>query len=111
IRLTPAATLPWALLPNTPDTQRKRENSSRPPRNSGAKRTKTCRSFDAFKREFLRGAEWSYCLPNDKPSYAKTSYEVRFAYCGGPFQVIFSPGTLRRPIGVLYVSRLGGKRR
>src|SRR2546421_451785 len=107
---TPGDTLPWALPRNTRDTPRRLENSSQPPRNSGAKRTRTCRNFGAFKKESPRAAEWHTALLATTRVTQRTFYAVRCVYREGSSQDIFLPSGLRRSIGVLGGFLSGGRR-
>src|SRR5690348_3583005 len=111
IRLTPEGILPLALPPNTRDVPRRRASSSRPPRNSGAKRTRTCRNFAEFKKESPRAAERPYCPLTTTLVTQRHSYAVRCAYCDGRSQDIFFPCVLCRTLSVLCVFLSGERRR
>src|SRR5215472_378212 len=57
IRLMPAAILRSASPPSMPAIPPKRTNSLPPPRSSGARPTRICRSFGAFKKDFPPAAD------------------------------------------------------
>src|SRR5436309_11924074 len=61
-RLTPADFLPWVSLLSTRGTPSKRASNLRPQRSCGARPTRICRSFGAFRKEFPHAAESKLAL-------------------------------------------------